>query len=85
MIDYNVPLAYLNKLSTALQWGTNGHLQVVYGQIRSRSCVLHAPGPSKYVLPALSWWFNASNDLEASTSARPAPSSAIEKGFPMSR
>ena len=57
VLDFNADVvAHLAKLSTALKWGTDG--RVTEGHTGTRTCILHAPGPSKYVLPSLAWWFD---------------------------
>ena len=57
VLDFNAEvMVHLSKLATNLRWGVNG--RVAEGHTGSRPCVLHAPGPAKYVLPSFEWWFD---------------------------
>jgi hypothetical protein len=57
VLDYKAEvILHLNKLATDLQFGVNGRIRV--GATKQRSCILHAPGPSKYAVPSLAWWYD---------------------------
>eukprot|EP00966_Prymnesium_polylepis_P035159 817275-Prymnesium_polylepis.1 len=61
-------IAHLNKLAHSLEFGANGRIELLHDEIKSCPCLLHAPGPSKYAVPSLSWWVDG-NYSNASSQA----------------